>query len=365
MTHTKTNTETNNAEHRRRHRPYWIGIVVVAFTLLVLSSGLPASAAPPHQTVPQPTATPEPPPQPTATSTPKPDDDDDDDDNNGDGNDCGNDSSGNDSSGNDSSGVALSPPVEPQEVSVSGALAAVNVSALNVRSGPGTNYGVIGLVEATELLTVLGQNQAGDWWLICCIGSEGTNGWVAARFMTPEFDPAALTLPIIEAPTTTDESNAADEPSSAAKTSDVATAEEEDAPLFALVLSAPQASHAALQGSTVEMEVVLSNPSEETARNVKLRNELPENLSLETADVGAGGEVLEESAANGATILDIRWPELAAGEIVTTTIVLRVAPELSDGITIDNLVAASADNARSASSGIVIGLPPTTLPDFQ
>ncbi len=352
-----THTETNNAEHRRRHRPYWIGIVVMAFTLLVLSSGLPASAAPPHQTVPQPTATPEPPPQPTATSTPKPDDDDDDDDNNG--------GNGNDSSGNDSSGVAPPPPVEPQEASVSNALAAVNVSALNVRGGPGTNYDVIGLVEAAEILTVLGQNQAGDWWLICCVGGGETNGWVAARFMTPEFDPAALTLPIIEAPTTAAGGDPVDEPSSVAETNDAATAEEEEVSLFALVLSAPQASLAALQGSTVEMEVVLSNPSEEIARNVKLRNELPENLSLEAADVGAGGEVREESTADGTTVLDIRWPELAAGEIVTTTIVLRVAPELSDGMTIDNLVAASADNARSASSGIVIGLPPTTLPDFQ
>ncbi|MCB0133159.1 MAG: SH3 domain-containing protein, partial [Caldilineaceae bacterium] len=50
------------------------------------------------------------------------------------------------------------------------------LSALNVRNGPGTNYLVIGGLQEGEELTVLGKNEAADWWQIQL--GDGVIGWV-------------------------------------------------------------------------------------------------------------------------------------------------------------------------------------------
>jgi uncharacterized repeat protein (TIGR01451 family) len=336
-----THTTPNKTEHRPYRRPYWIGMVVIALTLILLSSGLSVTAAPPNQTVPQPTATPEPPPQPTATSTPRPDDDGDDGDDSG------------DNDGDSGSSGTLTRP-EAEEAAVETLQAAVNVSALNVRAGPGTEFAVIDLLENGAMMTIIGQNEAGDWWLICCVGGEAADeGWVAARFMTPAFDPAGAALPFADVSAVTDVSAA-----------EVLSPPAIEAPLFALELSTSQASQAALQGGTVEVQLVVSNPGDESARNVQLRNEVPSYLTIEEASASPGN-VTQSLTDEGNTVIDVRWPELAAGAQVTTTILLRVAPDVLDGTTINNLIAAGADNVGSTSTGVVIGLPPATLPDFQ
>jgi hypothetical protein len=339
-----THTTPNSTKHRPYRRPYWIGMVVIALTLLLLSSGLSVTAAPPNQTVPQPTATPEPPPQPTATSTPRPDDDGDDDD----------DEDNNDRNENGSS--AAPPPAEAEEAeeaAIETLQAAVDASALNVRSGPGTEFAVIDLLENGATVTVVGQNEAGDWWLICCVGGEEAEGWVAARFMTPAFDPTAAALPLADVPAL------ANEP-----TLEANSLPDAEASLLALELSAPQASQPALQGATIEVQLVVSNPGDESARNVQLRNEVPSYLTVEEASAGSGN-VTQSLTDEGATVLDVRWPELSAGAQVSTTILLRVDRDVLDGTIIDNLIAANADNAAATSTGVVIGLPPATLPDFQ
>jgi Tol biopolymer transport system component/uncharacterized protein YraI len=56
-----------------------------------------------------------------------------------------------------------------------------NVS-LNVRSGPGTGYAVIGKAAAGQTLTVQGRNAAGDWLQIRLPGSERV-GWVSAAYV--------------------------------------------------------------------------------------------------------------------------------------------------------------------------------------
>lgn len=47
---------------------------------------------------------------------------------------------------------------------------------VNVRSGPGTEYDLIGTAATGETFTVLAKNAAGDWWQVCCV--TGQNGWV-------------------------------------------------------------------------------------------------------------------------------------------------------------------------------------------
>jgi uncharacterized protein YgiM (DUF1202 family) len=47
---------------------------------------------------------------------------------------------------------------------------------VNVRTGPGTNYGVLGQLKAGQVVRVLGRNETGSW---VQIPFKGTKGWVA------------------------------------------------------------------------------------------------------------------------------------------------------------------------------------------
>ena len=53
--------------------------------------------------------------------------------------------------------------------------------AMNIRSGPGTNYDVVGNATAVEELIVTGRNADGTWWRI---EFEGQNAWIYASYVT-------------------------------------------------------------------------------------------------------------------------------------------------------------------------------------
>lgn len=55
-------------------------------------------------------------------------------------------------------------------------------SNMNVRSGPGTNYGIIGAANQGQRYPVTGKNPAGDWWQI---NYNGQAGWVFGQLVTP------------------------------------------------------------------------------------------------------------------------------------------------------------------------------------
>ncbi|NOX60964.1 MAG: SH3 domain-containing protein, partial [Chloroflexi bacterium] len=63
---------------------------------------------------------------------------------------------------------------------------------LNLRRGPGTKYGVVGVAENGSTLTVLGRNKSGDWLLVALPGQEDDIAWVAARFLAFDGDVTAL-----------------------------------------------------------------------------------------------------------------------------------------------------------------------------
>lgn len=57
---------------------------------------------------------------------------------------------------------------------------------LNVRSGPGTGYPVIGRLVEGQTVPIIGRNPQGTWWQIAFPGSSGDRGWVSgsAQFST-------------------------------------------------------------------------------------------------------------------------------------------------------------------------------------
>ncbi|MFN2165024.1 MAG: SH3 domain-containing protein, partial [Anaerolineae bacterium] len=77
------------------------------------------------------------------------------------------------------------PTPEPQPVAVvSGS------NQVNVRSGPGTAYPVQGRVARGTELEIVGRNDAGDWWQVCCVDDQEV--WIVARLVTVQGDTGSV-----------------------------------------------------------------------------------------------------------------------------------------------------------------------------
>ncbi|MCX6046097.1 MAG: SH3 domain-containing protein [Chloroflexi bacterium] len=54
--------------------------------------------------------------------------------------------------------------------------AIVNTPLVNMRSGPGTNFPMVYVVDRGYEMDIIGKNAKGDWWKVCCV--EETSGWI-------------------------------------------------------------------------------------------------------------------------------------------------------------------------------------------
>ncbi|MGL4650354.1 MAG: SH3 domain-containing protein, partial [Caldilineaceae bacterium] len=161
-------TVQQGSPHRQRTRPLWLYAVVGAFVLLALAVGVPAWASSTPADLQQGTVPPPPPDDseeeeeeensPSATATPAPE--------------------------GQAPPVAVPTPAGTPSIYTG----AVNAPRLNVRSGPGVNFAVLGRVFEGESLQILFRNPEGDWWYACCIAGTTTSGWVSAAFIAPDFD---------------------------------------------------------------------------------------------------------------------------------------------------------------------------------
>ena len=68
---------------------------------------------------------------------------------------------------------------------------------INVRSGPNTDYLIVGVLVAGQKVPALGRSVGGDWVQIVYPGVEGGVAWVYAYLVTSNS-----TLPIVEPPPT-------------------------------------------------------------------------------------------------------------------------------------------------------------------
>jgi hypothetical protein len=59
----------------------------------------------------------------------------------------------------------------------------VNADLVNLRGGPGTNYAIVGQARTGDQLTVVGRNEASDWWRVCCPLGQTTESWISAQFV--------------------------------------------------------------------------------------------------------------------------------------------------------------------------------------
>lgn len=102
------------------------------------------------------------------------------------------------------------PPAEPTVAPTNTPEARAQASItqqVNVRSGPSTNYPVIGLVDSGQTFDITGKNNAGDWWQIAY---NGQPGWVLGQLVTSanttnvavaqNIPPEPAPAPIVQAP---------------------------------------------------------------------------------------------------------------------------------------------------------------------
>ncbi len=74
------------------------------------------------------------------------------------------------------------PAVEPTFPSNAGPAAYVtNTTTLNVRSGPGTEYGIVQTIGLNQLVGLIGRNNASTWVQIRLV--SGTTGWISTQYI--------------------------------------------------------------------------------------------------------------------------------------------------------------------------------------
>ncbi|MBC8448215.1 MAG: SH3 domain-containing protein [Chloroflexi bacterium] len=71
-------------------------------------------------------------------------------------------------------------------------MAVVASQGINVRTGPGVEFDIIGTALRGSELAVVGRNEDQSWWRICCV--EGQPGWVSSDVVTIRGQPDAVPL---------------------------------------------------------------------------------------------------------------------------------------------------------------------------
>jgi len=66
-------------------------------------------------------------------------------------------------------------------------------TTVNLRTGPGTNYAILGALRPNEIVTALRCNATNTW---CEVTSRVQRGWVSARYLAPLSDSTRPTFPV-------------------------------------------------------------------------------------------------------------------------------------------------------------------------
>jgi uncharacterized protein YraI len=95
--------------------------------------------------------------------------------------------------------------LEPTATPTNTARLTVEQEQVNLRLGPGTEYGAAGEALRGQSFAIVGKNQQGDWWQVCCV--NGQQAWVFGALAATENteDVPVITdlpaLPVAQAPT--------------------------------------------------------------------------------------------------------------------------------------------------------------------
>ena len=103
-----------------------------------------------------------------------------------------------DSSAEETAAAADAPVMEPAPVEA-GQPTMTTLTDLNVRRGPGTGYGIVGVLRAGESAAIAGKSGNGFWWKIVCPAGTSGECWASAG---AQYSTAANvdSVPVMAAP---------------------------------------------------------------------------------------------------------------------------------------------------------------------
>lgn len=81
----------------------------------------------------------------------------------------------------------------PSPTSIGG-LSAETLVKVNVRSGPGTAFNSLGMIDPEKSLTLTGKNETGTWLQIFKVGGPGDRGWVSSAYVRVDGDTGLLPI---------------------------------------------------------------------------------------------------------------------------------------------------------------------------
>ncbi|OQY35779.1 MAG: hypothetical protein B6243_04460 [Anaerolineaceae bacterium 4572_5.2] len=78
----------------------------------------------------------------------------------------------------------------------------VSGGQINLRSGPGTQYELVGEIDLGKTVELVGRSKDNNWWQIKYPAAEDNTAWIYTQYVLTNFDPADAKrrLPAIEAP---------------------------------------------------------------------------------------------------------------------------------------------------------------------
>jgi uncharacterized protein YraI len=95
--------------------------------------------------------------------------------------------------------LGTSVPTAPPVAGTSAPVAVVKFNMVNLYSGPGSTYSVLGQVVERQACEVTGRNQASSWLQLTC--EDGQQGWVDARLVEVNGSVAGVTVINVATPT--------------------------------------------------------------------------------------------------------------------------------------------------------------------
>ncbi len=229
--------------------------------------------------------------------------------------------------------------------------ASIKEARASVYAGPSAGSTVIGAVFKGERYQIVGRNRGLTWYVLCCL-ADGNPGWISARVVVREFDlVGAVNLPVSEdlSGVTVERAGPRDD------SLDVKPADS----VVAFTMSANPAI--LIAGDIVVLTFRVGNVGASDLTNVAVRTVLPDALKFATLELTGGAFSTENDA--GTTAVSLTWPAIAAGDVETAELTARViAP---GGTVIENLASLTADGNVMTNAGVLLGMPPSGLPDFR
>lgn len=240
----------------------------------------------------------------------------------------------------------------------------VLATLLELHRVPSNESRVTNTLFQGDEVTVIGRTGDGAWWLICC-GLDQRPGWAPAKAIQPHFDlsKAARLIPVVN----NVNGLATDIITTTVKSQLPITATDHSATQTGAVLQLEMRPSPAFvwQGQQVTLRLIVTNQGQAPASNVQLRDELPPTLRLLKVSADQGGRTQQTQSNGGGAIVNLTWPQLAAGAKASALLTLQIAADLPDGALLDNLAVVSASNAAEVTAGITLAMPPTLIPQFR